>query len=87
MQALRTTVEYIEDMAAGFGLGTGQGAPAADTAAAAAQTVQGRVMNEVLSPGDVRPDWLRLSSIAGLLLVILAGALLQLRTSRSMDLK
>ena len=78
----QTTVEYIEDMAAGFGLGTGQGAPAADTAAAAAQTIQGQVMNEVLSPSDVRPDWLRLSSIAGLLLIMLAGALLQLRTSR-----
>ena len=78
----QTTVEFIESMAAGFGLGTGQGGAATDISAASAQTVQGRVMNEVSSPSTVRSDWLRLSAIAALLMVILAGAILQLRTSR-----
>ena len=78
----QTTVDFIEDMAAGFGLGAGQGGSTADIAAAPSQTVQGQVMNEVTAANEARLDWVRMSAIASLLLVILAGAFLQLRTSR-----
>ncbi|MEE2879036.1 MAG: cobaltochelatase subunit CobN [Pseudomonadota bacterium] len=79
-----TTTDFLERMATGFGLDVpepGSAAPASDSAPT---SVQGQVMNEVASTAPARPDWMRLSAFAMLVSLVLAGAGLQLRSTRKL---
>ncbi len=69
------TRDFIERIAAGFGL-QGGSVPAAEGASAdAGQTVSGQVLEEVsASSGDERPRWLLWLGLAALLALFIAGA-------------
>ncbi|MCQ4292124.1 cobaltochelatase subunit CobN [Pseudomonas stutzeri] len=75
------TRDFIERIAAGFGL---QGGPAAEGASAdAGQTVSGQVLEDIsASGGDERPRWLPWLGFAILLALFIAGAARQSLSNR-----
>lgn len=76
------TRDFIERIAAGFGL-QGGSAPAAEGASAdAGQTVSGQVLEEVPESGDERPRWLLWLGLAVLLALFIAGVVRQSLSNR-----
>src|SRR5690554_1213662 len=85
------TIEFINEMAAGFGMGTteasdlpSQDSPAGQMAEQAAENlaVRGQVMQEVTPPSDTETPWRIWAGLLVMLGCILYGACLQLRVNR-----